>query len=92
LEDQVSALKSRVAQLDDGNKYMTEILKRACEQIKCKFLGALKYFPTQVYAEAVVLDTGSCLDAAAEDRQVSTPVAVLERVSATTDTFCPDAR
>jgi hypothetical protein len=67
LEDQVSALKSIIAQLDDGDKYMTKILERACEQLKCKFLGALEYFSTQVYADIVALDVGTCLDAAAED-------------------------
>jgi hypothetical protein len=67
LENPVSALKSKIAQLEDGDKYMTEILERACEQLKCKFLGALEYFFTQVYADIVTLDACSCLDAAAED-------------------------
>jgi hypothetical protein len=92
LEDQVSALKSIIAQLDDGDKYMTKILERACEQLKCKFLGALEYFSTQVYADIVALDVGTCLDAAAEDLRGGVRVIVLERVSAGTDPFWSDAQ
>jgi hypothetical protein len=67
LENPVYALNSKIAQLEDGDKYMTEILERACEQLKCKFLRALEYFSTQVYADIVTLDASSCLYAAAED-------------------------
>jgi hypothetical protein len=71
---------------------MTKILERACEQVKCKFLGALEYFSTQVYADIVALDVGTCLDAAAKDLRGGVRVIVLERVLAGTDTFWSDAR
>jgi hypothetical protein len=44
LEDQTSMLFSMISDLSEGNKYMTEILKRAGEQLKCKFPGAPESF------------------------------------------------
>jgi hypothetical protein len=49
LEDQVFVLKSKITQLEDGKKYMTEILERAGEQLKCKFLRAPSIFPAEIY-------------------------------------------
>jgi hypothetical protein len=40
--------------------------------------------------DIIPFDVGTCLDAAAEDRRVSERIAVLERVSADTDTFWSD--
>jgi hypothetical protein len=44
LEAQLSALRSKIIQLEDGKLYMTEILKVAGEQQNCKSLGAPEYF------------------------------------------------
>jgi hypothetical protein len=55
LEDQVSTLKSQIAQLEDGDKYMTEILERAGEQLNCKFLGAPEYFCAEGYVNMIFL-------------------------------------
>jgi cell division protein FtsB len=44
LEDQVSALKLKITQLEDGSLYMTEILEAAREQLNCQSLGAPEYF------------------------------------------------
>jgi hypothetical protein len=44
LEEQVSVLRSKITQLEDGDLYMTEILEAASEQLNCKSLGAPEYF------------------------------------------------
>jgi hypothetical protein len=67
LENQVSALKFKITQLEDGDKYMTEIVEKAGEQLKCKFLGALEYFYTEGYVDTVASYAGICLGSADED-------------------------
>jgi hypothetical protein len=43
LEEQVSALKSKITRLEVGDLYMTELLEAAHEQLNCKLLGAPEY-------------------------------------------------
>jgi hypothetical protein len=40
LEDQISALSSKITRLEEGDLYMTEILEAASEKLNYKSLGA----------------------------------------------------
>jgi hypothetical protein len=63
LEGLVSALRSRMTQLEDGNMYMTEILERAGEQLNCKLHGAPEYFSRQnILLTLSLLMQEPCLD------------------------------
>jgi hypothetical protein len=92
LEDQLSVLKSRINQFEDGNNYITEILERVGKQLDCKFLRAPSIFLPKYMFEIFALDVGTCLDAAAADLRVNARIVVLKRVSAGTDTFQSDAQ
>jgi hypothetical protein len=92
LEGQLSTLKSKIAQLEDGDHYMSEILEAANEQLNCKFLGSPECFCRHIYFSIIAFDVGTCLDAAAKDLRVNEWIAVLDRVSAGTGTFWSNAR
>jgi hypothetical protein len=40
LEDQMSVLMVKIAQLEECDVYMTKIIETACKQLQCKLLGA----------------------------------------------------
>jgi hypothetical protein len=40
MEDQMSILVAKIAQLKEWNIYITEIIESACEQLQCKLSGA----------------------------------------------------
>jgi hypothetical protein len=44
LEGQLSALRSKITRLEDGDLYMTEILEAASEHLNCKLFGAPRVF------------------------------------------------
>jgi hypothetical protein len=92
LEGQLSTLKSKIAQLEDDDHYMSEILEAANEQLNCQFLGSPECFCRHIYFSIIAFDVGTCLDAAAKDLRVNEWIAVLDRVSAGTGTFWSNAR
>jgi hypothetical protein len=72
---------------------MTELLEAASEQLKCKSRRSPEVFLSMyICAEITIFCLGTCLDAADQDHWVSEWIAVLDGVSADTDTFCSNAR
>jgi hypothetical protein len=43
LEDQISTHMSRIIDLEEGDKYMTKLLKRACSEMMWNFHGAPEF-------------------------------------------------
>jgi hypothetical protein len=42
--DTFETYQSQIAQLEDGDKYVSDIFEKADEQLNCKFLGAPSIF------------------------------------------------
>jgi hypothetical protein len=55
LEDQMSILMAKIVQIKECDNYMTKIIEIACEQLRCKLLGAPKYLSRCFYFELALL-------------------------------------
>jgi hypothetical protein len=93
LEKHMSILVAKIAQLEEWDVYITEIIESPCEQLQCKLLGAPKCFLLLLLVRYILTSCfpGICLDPVGEDRRVTERTAALERVSSDTNTFRVDA-
>jgi hypothetical protein len=89
LEEQMSILVAKIAQLEEWDIYITEIIESACEQLQCKLPGAPECLLLLLLVRYILTlcFPGICLDPVAEDHQVTEGTAALERVSLDTNTF-----
>jgi hypothetical protein len=73
LEEQMSILVAKIAQLGEWDICITEIIKLACEQLQCKLLGAPTCLLLLLLVRYILTLCFPCisLDPVAEDRRVT---------------------
>jgi hypothetical protein len=93
LDDKVSSLTAKIVHHEECESFILGIVESACEMLRCKFPFAFS-FPCFVIAVFVTSFAviGTCLDFAADDRQVTERNAALEKMSACFETLWSDPR
>jgi hypothetical protein len=89
LEETMSILVAKIAQFEEWDIYITEIIESACEQLQCKLPEAPECLLLLLLVQYILTlcFPGICLDPVAEDRRVTERTVTLERVSSDTNTF-----
>jgi hypothetical protein len=79
LEEQMSILVAKIAQLKEWDIYITEIIESACKQLQCKLPGAPECLLLLVLVRYILTlcFPGICLDPVVEDRRVTERTAAL---------------
>jgi hypothetical protein len=93
LEEKVSSLTAKIVHNEECESFILGIVEFACEMLRCKFSFDSSFFCffTAVFVMSFAV-TSTCLDFAAEDRQVTERNAALERMSAGCETLWSDPR
>jgi hypothetical protein len=91
LEEKVSSLMARVVHNEECESFILGIVESACEMLRCESSFDFS-FPCFCIAVFVTYFTiiGTCLDFAAEERQVAERNAALEKMSTGCETLWSD--
>jgi hypothetical protein len=93
LDDKVSSLMAKIVHHEECDSFVIGIIESACEMLRCKipcdFSFSLLFHCCFVISFVIL---GTCLDFAAEDRQVAERNAALEKMSAGIESLWSDPR